>query len=63
MKARLIRVILIDDHPIVREAARAIMSNHEELLVVGEAGSAGVSSAESSRTLWCSIPPRTTEAG
>lgn len=34
------RVLIVDDHPIVREGFRALISQHEELIVCGEAESA-----------------------
>jgi len=36
-----IRIILIDDHAVVREGVRAVLETHEDLRVVGEFGSGG----------------------
>lgn len=33
----LIRILLVDDHPIVREGVQSLLSNDEEFVVVGEA--------------------------
>ena len=35
------RVLIVDDHPIVREGLRALISQHDDLVVCGEAESAG----------------------
>ena len=35
-----IRVMLVDDHPIVRQGVRSVLANHAEIEVVGEAESA-----------------------
>src|SRR5574340_292478 len=35
-----IRVLLVDDHPIVRQGVRSVLSNHPDISVVGEADSA-----------------------
>lgn len=32
-----IRILLVDDHPIVREGVQSLLSNYEEFVVVGEA--------------------------
>lgn len=37
-KSRVFRLVLIDDHPIVREGLRALLSLESDLLVVGDAG-------------------------
>src|SRR5258705_8202631 len=34
-----IRIILVDDHPVVREGLRSILATFQEVIVVGEAGS------------------------
>jgi two-component system, NarL family, nitrate/nitrite response regulator NarL len=36
---RKIRVLLVDDHPVVREGLRSILGTFDELLIVGEASS------------------------
>jgi two-component system nitrate/nitrite response regulator NarL len=38
-KAPKIRVLLVDDHPVVREGLRSILSSFEQLAIVGEAAS------------------------
>lgn len=35
-----IRVLLVDDHPIVRQGVRSVLANHPDIAVVGEADSA-----------------------
>jgi len=35
-----IRVLICDDHPIVRQGVRSVLSNHPDILVVGEAENA-----------------------
>ena len=35
-----IRVLIVDDHPIIRQGVRSILANHPDLVVVGEADSA-----------------------
>lgn len=35
-----IRVMIVDDHPIVRQGVRSVLANHSDLQVVGEADSA-----------------------
>jgi len=35
-----IRVLLVDDHPIVRQGIRSVLANHADIQVVGEADSA-----------------------
>ncbi|HST65000.1 MAG TPA: response regulator transcription factor, partial [Mycobacteriales bacterium] len=37
----MLRVIVVDDHPVVREGLRAILDAEPDLDVVGEAGSGG----------------------
>lgn len=48
---RLIRLLLVDDHPFVREGVRAYLSGHAELQIVGEAadGAAAVALARQLR--------------
>ncbi|HEY7647020.1 MAG TPA: response regulator transcription factor [Hyphomicrobiales bacterium] len=41
MKRMSIRVLLVDDHAVVREGYRALLQKHEGISVVGEAGTAG----------------------
>lgn len=33
-----VRVLLVDDHPIVRDGLKGVLNNHPEFIVVGEAG-------------------------
>ena len=35
-----VRILIVDDHPIIRQGVRSVVSNHPDLLVVGEADSA-----------------------
>lgn len=35
-----IRVLLVDDHPIVRQGVRSVLANHHDIEIVGEADSA-----------------------
>lgn len=35
-----IRVLLVDDHPIVRQGVRSVLANHHDIEVIGEADSA-----------------------
>ena len=35
-----IRILVVDDHPIVRQGVRSVLSNHADLAIVGEADSA-----------------------
>lgn len=37
---RVIRVMIVDDHPIVRQGVRSVLANHSDIQVVGEADSA-----------------------
>ena len=37
-----IRVMVVDDHPIVRQGVRSLLSNHDDFEVVGEAGSGSI---------------------
>ena len=39
--AALIRVMIVDDHPIVRQGVRSLLSNCADMLLVGEAANAG----------------------
>ena len=39
-KRRVRRVLIVDDHPIVRQGLRRIMENEEDLIVCGEAETA-----------------------
>lgn len=41
MASEVLKVLLVDDHPLVREGLRAIMAGHAAYAVAGEAGSAG----------------------
>jgi len=36
----LVRVLIVDDHPIVRQGVRSVLANHSDIQVVGEADSA-----------------------
>lgn len=40
MEAKAIRVLMIDDHPVVRKGIRSLISNYDEVEVVGEANDA-----------------------
>ena len=40
MSRKIIRVLLVDDHAVVREGYRTLLAKHEGLTVVGEAGDA-----------------------
>src|SRR5215510_14252839 len=40
MSRKQIRVLLVDDHAVVREGYRTLLAKHEGLTVVGEAGDA-----------------------
>lgn len=40
MSSQAIRVLLVDDHAVVREGYRTLLSKHDGLVVVGEAGDA-----------------------
>jgi two-component system, NarL family, invasion response regulator UvrY len=41
MSRKTIRILIVDDHAVVREGYRALLTKHEGLTVVGEAGDAG----------------------
>lgn len=41
-----IRVLLVDDHPIVRQGVRSVLANHADIEVIGEADSAAALFAE-----------------
>jgi two-component system, NarL family, response regulator DevR len=36
-----IRVLIVDDHPVVRQGVRSLLANHADIQVIGEAESAG----------------------
>lgn len=40
-KARMIKVLLVEDHPIVRNGIKATLEQHADMVVVGEVGTAG----------------------
>ena len=40
MEAKAIRLLMIDDHPVVRKGIRSLISNYDEIEVVGEANDA-----------------------
>lgn len=40
MMMNLIRVLLVDDHPIVRQGVRSVLAGHPDIAVIGEADSA-----------------------
>ena len=48
-KAR-IRILLVDDHEIVRDGVRALIESNDDLTVVGEAGSVKEAIAQAERT-------------
>ena len=52
---RRVRVLLVDDDPLVRSGLRAILSSAADLTVVGEApdGAAAVAAAGAHRAEWC----------
>jgi two-component system nitrate/nitrite response regulator NarL len=39
LRSKAIRIMLVDDHPVVREGLRSILASFEEVVVAGEAGS------------------------
>lgn len=38
---RAIRILVVDDHPVVRRGIKSLLSNHADFEVIGEAGTAG----------------------
>jgi DNA-binding NarL/FixJ family response regulator len=46
-----VRVLVVDDHPIVRQGLRSFLSSREGIEVIGEAGDAGEGLAEAARLL------------
>jgi DNA-binding NarL/FixJ family response regulator len=50
-RAEPIRVLVVDDHPIVRQGLRSFLSSRDGIEVVGEAGDAAEGAAEAARLL------------
>jgi DNA-binding NarL/FixJ family response regulator len=46
----MIRVVLVDDHPVVRAGVRALLEGQDDLVVVGEAGDAAAAESTVRRT-------------
>jgi two-component system response regulator DevR len=46
---RHLRVLIVDDHEVVREGLRSILNRHEGISVVGEAGTVGTAVEEAAR--------------
>ncbi|RJP48967.1 MAG: DNA-binding response regulator, partial [Anaerolineaceae bacterium] len=44
-----IRLLLVDDHAVVRSGLKMLLGGHEEMEIVGEAGSAEEALAETER--------------
>ena len=42
MSGRAVRVLLVDDHAVVRQGYRTLLEKHEDLRVVGEAENAAL---------------------
>jgi two-component system response regulator DevR len=49
MTDRHLRVLIVDDHEVVREGLRSILNRHEGISVVGEAGTVGTAVEEAAR--------------
>jgi two-component system response regulator DevR len=49
MTDRPLRVLIVDDHEVVREGLRSILNRHEGISVVGEAGTVGTAVEEAAR--------------
>lgn len=47
---RVIRTVLVDDHALLREGLRALLERHDEVVVVGEAGTFDAALAEVAHT-------------
>jgi two-component system response regulator DevR len=49
MTNRPLRVLIVDDHEVVREGLRSLLNRHEDISVVGEAGTVGTAVEEAAR--------------
>jgi len=49
MTERPLRVLIVDDHEVVREGLRSLLNRREGISVVGEAGTVGTAVEEAAR--------------